>query len=89
MSASITPTNRFKHVAFTPTALNSFAVHSRPERRMQMSASITPINRFKHVAFTPTALNSRAQRRAAHAGVSIAHMIEPQRGSTNNFQNAN
>ena len=41
------------------------------------------LNRFKHLAFTPTALNSKAQRRAAHAGVPIAPMIEPQRGSTN------
>ncbi len=49
-----------------------------------MSPSIAPINRFNHLAFTPTALNSGAQRRVAHAGVPIAHTIEPQRGSTNN-----
>ena len=30
----------------------------------------------------------KAQRRAAHAGVPISHMIEPQRGSTNYYQNA-
>ena len=36
--------------------------------------------------FTPTALNSGAQRRAAHAGVPVAPMIEPQRGCTNNIQ---
>jgi len=45
---------------------------------------IAPINRFKFLAITPTALNSTAQRRVAHAGVPIVHMIEPQRGSTNN-----
>ena len=38
-----------------------------------------------HLTFTPTALDSTAQRRAAHAGLPIIHMIEPQRGSTNNF----
>ena len=53
-----------------------------------MGPSIAPVNRFKHLAFTPTALNSGAQRRVAHAGVPIAPMIEPQRGSTNHFQNA-
>ena len=51
-----------------------------------MSPSIASIYRFKHLAFTPTAVNSRAQRRTAHAGAPIALMIEPQRGSTNNFQ---
>ena len=33
---------------------------------------------------TPTALNSRAQCRAAHAGLPITHVTEPQRGSTMN-----
>ena len=39
------------------------------------------------LAVTPTALNSKAQRRAAHAGLLIIHITEPQRGSTNNPQN--
>ena len=55
---------------------------------MQWRPSIAVINRFKHLAFTPTALNSGAQCRVAHAGVPTAHMIEPQRGSTKNYQNA-
>ena len=67
---------------------NCFAVLSSPERRMEISPSIAPIYRFKHLAFTPTALNSGAQRRGAHAGVPTAPMIEPQRGSTNYYQNA-
>ena len=51
---------------------------------MQMRPSFVPIERFKHLAFTPTALHSGAQRRVAHAGLPIAQMIEPQRGSTMN-----
>ena len=37
---------------------------------------------IRHLAITPKALNSKAQRRAAHAGLRITHMTEPQRGST-------
>ena len=47
-----------------------------------------PLSPHSFPSFTPTALNSGAQRRVAHAGSPIAYMIEPQRGSTNNFQNA-
>ncbi len=48
-----------------------------------------PVTSIHHLAFTPKALNSKAQRRVAHAGLPIIHMIEPQRGSTNIPQNPN
>ena len=58
------------------------ARHASPTFLHATQGGRSPIKQFNHPAFTPTALNSGAQRRVAHAGLPITHMIEPQRGST-------